>query len=161
MREARRSIRAAESISYGSCRILKITTAARLHSARTDSFFAEGSDNELYVVDIGGGLYRIINPGPSGANPSPIPDRLSDTGCVQVSVPSQPASGLIPYDATADFWSDGADKSRWLAIPNLTDIDVEANGDFTFPPGPVLVKQFHLASQLIETRLSMRHPDGM
>jgi uncharacterized repeat protein (TIGR03806 family) len=122
--------------------------------------FAEGNDNELYIVDIGGGLYRI-NQGPGGANPSPVPDRLSDTGCMQMSDASQPAGGLIPYDVTADFWSDGADKTRWLAIPNSTAIDVEADGDFTFPAGSVLVKQFHLAGQLIETRLLMRHPDGI
>jgi uncharacterized repeat protein (TIGR03806 family) len=122
--------------------------------------FGEGNDNEVYLVDIGGRLFRIVQ-GLGGPGTSPVPDRLSNTGCMQVSDASQPGTGLIPYDVTADFWSDGADKSRWLAIPDLTSIDVEADGDFTFPPGSVLVKQFHLGGQLIETRLLMRHPDGV
>jgi uncharacterized repeat protein (TIGR03806 family) len=122
--------------------------------------FGEGNDNELYLVDIGGRLYRIVQ-GAGGPNPDPVPDRLSNTGCMQSTDPSLPADGLIPYSVTAPFWSDGADKTRWLAIPNGTAIGLGADGDFDFPAGSVLVKQFHLANQLIETRLLMRHPDGV
>ncbi|HUF71779.1 MAG TPA: PQQ-dependent sugar dehydrogenase [Gammaproteobacteria bacterium] len=123
--------------------------------------FGQGNDNELYLVDIGGGgLYKIV-PGPFGSNPSPVPALLSDTGCMAATDASQPGSGLIPYTVTAPFWSDGADKTRWLAIPNGTDIELEADGDFTFPPGSILVKQFHLGGDLIETRVLMHHPDGV
>jgi uncharacterized repeat protein (TIGR03806 family) len=90
-----------------------------------------------------------------------VPDRLSETGCVQVADASAPAAGLTPYSVTAPFWSDGAGKDRWLAIPNGTVVGVEADGDFTFPPGSVLVKQFRLGGELIETRLLMHHPDGV
>jgi uncharacterized repeat protein (TIGR03806 family) len=122
--------------------------------------FGQGNDNELYVVDIGGGLYRIVA-GAGGTGPLPVADLLSDTGCMASGDASLPGSGLIPYTVTAPFWSDGAGKTRWLAIPNGTDIDVEADGDFEFPPGSVLVKQFHLGGDLVETRLLMRHPDGV
>jgi len=122
--------------------------------------FGQRNDNELYLVDIGGGgLYKIV-PGPGASNPSPVPALLSDTGCMADTDASQPGSGLIPYSVTAPFWSDDADKTRWLAIPNGTDIELEADGHFAFPPGSVLVKQFHLGGELIETRLLMRHPDG-
>jgi len=123
--------------------------------------FGEGNDNELYLVNLGGGgLYRIV-PGAGAPNPPSVPDLLSDTGCMQATDASQPGEGLIPYTVTAPFWSDGADKTRWLAVPNGTEINVEVDGDFTFPVGSVLVKQFHLAGQLIETRLLMRHPNGV
>jgi uncharacterized repeat protein (TIGR03806 family) len=85
---------------------------------------------------------------------------LSDTGCVVAANPSAPASGLVPYDVAAPFWSDGATKERWLAIPNGTSISVGGDGDFTFPNGTVLMKHFRLNGALIETRLFMRHPDG-
>jgi uncharacterized repeat protein (TIGR03806 family) len=74
---------------------------------------------------------------------------------------SLPAAGLIRYTVTAPFWSDGADKTRWLALPDATTITTTTDGDFSFPAGSVLVKQFHLGTELIETRLLMRHPDGV
>lgn len=122
--------------------------------------FGQGNDGELYVVDLGGGaLYKIV-PAGSGTPATPVPTQLSATGCVSPQNPSQPASGLIPYEPAAPFWSDGATKERWLAIPNGTSIGVGADGDFSFPNGTVLMKHFRLGGALVETRLFMRHPDG-
>jgi uncharacterized repeat protein (TIGR03806 family) len=122
--------------------------------------FGQGNDRELYVVDhAGGGLHEIVDGG--GAAPgSPVPTLLSATGCVLAANPSQPSAGLVPYDVAAPFWSDGATKERWLAIPNGTSIAVAGDGDFTFPNGTVLMKHFRLGGNLVETRLFMRHPDG-
>jgi uncharacterized repeat protein (TIGR03806 family) len=61
----------------------------------------------------------------------------------------------------APFWSDGATKERWLALPNGTTIAVNGAGDWTLPIGSVIMKNFRLNGQLIETRLLMRHPDGI
>jgi uncharacterized repeat protein (TIGR03806 family) len=97
-------------------------------------------------------------PGTGGGNQ--IPTQLSATGCVSASAPTQPASGMIPYAPTAPFFSDGAAKTRWLALPNGQHIVVENDGDFTFPPGSVLMKNFRLGQTLVETRLFMRHNDG-
>ncbi len=126
------------------------------------SSFGEGNDGELYIVDYGGRIMQVTDGGGGGGgSPSPVPDLLSDTGCVSSADPSQPAAGLIPYTVQAPFWSDGAVKERWLAIPDGTTITVDPNtGDLQFPNGTVLMKHFRLASQLIETRLFMRHPDG-
>jgi uncharacterized repeat protein (TIGR03806 family) len=80
---------------------------------------------------------------------------------VNASNATLPASGLIPYAPNAGFWSDGAVKERWIGLPNGQNITVGADGDWDFPNGTVLVKNFRLGSQLIETRLFMRHPDGV
>jgi uncharacterized repeat protein (TIGR03806 family) len=72
----------------------------------------------------------------------------------------QPASGVIPYAPSAPFFSDDAVKTRWLALPDGQRIVVENDGDFTFPDGSVLMKNFRLGATLIETRLFMRHNDG-
>ncbi len=156
---------------YGSGRIWRLvdsgsggyTSQELLDTNLAIASFGQGNDGELYVVDInGGGLYKIVDGGGSGGGGSgpPVPTLLSDTGCVVAQSPSQPASGLIPYAPAAPFWSDGAVKERWMAIPNGTSISVGADGDFAFPNGTVLMKHFRLNGALIETRLFMRHPDG-
>jgi uncharacterized repeat protein (TIGR03806 family) len=123
------------------------------------SSFGQGNDGELYVVDYGGTLQRINFASSVGANTAPR--RLSDTGCVNPTDPRQPASGLIPYSINAPFWSDGADKERWIALPDGQSISVGTDGDWSFPPGTVLMKNFRIGAQLVETRLFMRHPDGV
>ena len=90
-----------------------------------------------------------------------VATQLSATGCVNPSNATQPASGLIPYTPNAPFWSDGAAKERWIGLPNGQNITVGAEGDWDFPNGTVLMKNFRLDNRLIETRLFMRHPDGV
>ena len=119
--------------------------------------FAEDPNGELYITDYmaGGSIrscrQRTIN--------DTIPANLLDTGCVSMADPKQPAIGLIPYAPNAPFWSDGADKQRWMALPDTGKITIGADGDWSFPNGTVLVKHFKLGSQLIETRLFVRHMD--
>ncbi len=153
---------------YGSGRIWRLdsngsggyTAVQLVDTSLAIASFGQGNDGELYVVDIGGGgLYKLVDGG-GAASGSPVPAQLSATGCVSAADASKPAAGLIPYDVAAPFWSDGATKERWLAIPNGTSISVGADGDFTFPSGSVLMKHFRLNGNLIETRLFMRHPDG-
>jgi uncharacterized repeat protein (TIGR03806 family) len=123
--------------------------------------FAQDNDRELYAIDINNSrLYKIVDGGAAPPPGPPVVTMLSDTGCVVAATPSQPASGLVPYDVAAPFWSDAATKERWLAIPNGTSISVGGDGDFTFPNGTVLMKHFRLNGNLVETRLFMRHPDG-
>jgi uncharacterized repeat protein (TIGR03806 family) len=123
------------------------------------SSFGEGTDRELYVMAYQGSLHKIVAAGVPPSGP-PVPTQLSATGCVNPQNPSQPASGLIPYEPAAPFWSDNATKERWLAIPNGTSIGRDADGDFSFPNGTVLMQHFRLNNALVETRLFMRHPDG-
>jgi uncharacterized repeat protein (TIGR03806 family) len=115
------------------------------------SSFAEDSGGELYYVNQSGTLHKLT--------PGTMKQDLSQTGCVDSKNPKEPAAGLIPYDIAAPFWSDGAVKTRWMALPEGGTIKVEANGDWTFPPGTVLMKNFELNGALIETRLLMRHTD--
>lgn len=119
--------------------------------------FGEGNDGELYVVAYGS-LHRIIFQAPTGGGT--VPTSLSATGCVSTTDPKQPASGLIPYDINAPFWSDGASKHRWIGLPDGQNITVQSGGDWDFPNGTVLMKSFTLGTRLVETRLFMRHADG-
>jgi uncharacterized repeat protein (TIGR03806 family) len=121
--------------------------------------FAQLANGEVYALDINTGrIHQLV---PSGMQPvDTFPQLLSQTGCFQQSDPKVPVAALMPYELNAPFWSDGAQKRRWFAIPDGTTISVGASGDFDFPNGSVLVKDFRLGGKLIETRLLMRHPDG-
>jgi uncharacterized repeat protein (TIGR03806 family) len=68
--------------------------------------------------------------------------------------------GTIPYQLNQPFYSDGAAKERAVALPDGTTAHIEADGDITLPVGTVFVKQFRIDSELIETRLLVRHDDG-
>jgi uncharacterized repeat protein (TIGR03806 family) len=120
--------------------------------------FGQGSDGEIFVVHYGGTLHRLV--AGSGTGGGTIPTQLSATGCVSASNATQPASGLIPYAPNAPFWSDDAAKTRYIALPNGQNITVGSDGDWDFPNGSVLVKNFAIGSRLVETRLLMRHTNG-
>ena len=135
-----------------------VTATDGYDSGLNVSSFAEDHDGELYVVNMRGDLHRITG---SGGASGGVATQLSATGCVDPANPTLPASGLIPYAPSAPFWSDGATKERWIGLPDGQNITVAAEGDWDFPNGTVLVKNFRLDNRLIETRLFMRHPDGV
>jgi len=125
------------------------------------SAFGRGNDGELFALDYTRGhIYRLIFT--AGGGTGNVPSQLSATGCISTEAPgAQPLSSLIPYAINAPFWSDGADKERAIGLPNGLNIAVPSGGDWEPPNGTVLVKHFRVASRLVETRLFMRHPDGV
>jgi uncharacterized repeat protein (TIGR03806 family) len=126
------------------------------------SAFGEGNDGELYLLDYFSGHIRRIVFGSSGGGTDNVPQQLSATGCINTAAPgAPPLLSLIPYRPNAPFWSDTADKERWIGLPNGQNISVADSADWNFPNGTVLVKHFRLGGQLVETRLFMRHPDGV
>ena len=129
-----------------------------LESGLKISSFAEDNDGELYITNIYRDLQRIVGSTGGGGG---VATQLSATGCVNTSNTTLPASGLIPYAPNAPFWSDGAAKERWIGLPDGQNVTVGADGDWDFPNGTVLMKNFRLDNRLIETRLFMRHPDGV
>jgi uncharacterized repeat protein (TIGR03806 family) len=96
-----------------------------------------------------------------------IPLLLSETGAFSNTRQMIPSEGLIPYDLIVAFWSDGADKSRWVAVPSGK-IAFAATGEWSFPAGTVFVKTFELPTDAanpgikrrLETRLLVRDSAG-
>jgi len=103
------------------------------------------------------------------------PMLLSETHCVDMTDPTKPAAGLIPYDVNSPLWSDGAVKERFVSIPpggkiHVKDCAMEPDtcapadmggsgadeGHWELPVGTVLVKNFSIGGKRIETRLLMR-----
>lgn len=124
--------------------------------------FGQGHDGEVYFTDWNGGRLYRIDPASSGEAPTEgvVPTALSETGCVDPANPAAPAEGMISYEVNSPLWSDGADKSRWFAIPDGTQIEVNSDGTWTFPVGSVIVKQFRDGDTPMETRLLVLHDDG-
>lgn len=98
-----------------------------------------------------------LAPPATGAPPAMV---LSMTGCVDPVDATRPAAALIPYGVNVPLWSDGAEKQRFLALPDGARIHIAADGDFDLPPGSVLVKTFLIGARRIETRLLLRYLDG-
>lgn len=57
------------------------------------------------------------------------------------------------YAPAVPFWSDGAEKERWIWIPPNTKIDTADMDEWAFPTGTKIWKEFKLAGKRIETRL--------
>ncbi len=96
-----------------------------------------------------------------------MPALLSQTGAFADVRQLQPAAGLLPYDLVLAFWSDGAEKSRFVAIPEGK-VTFSTDGEWVFPPGTVFVKTFELPvdaaqpqrTRRLETRLLVVDRDG-
>ena len=96
-----------------------------------------------------------------------IPLLLSQTGVFSDTAKRIASPGLIPYDLNVAFWSDGADKSRWVAVP-AGQIIFSPSGEWRFPAGTVFVKNFDLAvdganadaKRRLETRLLVCDSSG-
>jgi uncharacterized repeat protein (TIGR03806 family) len=71
------------------------------------------------------------------------PALLSQTGAFSDLRALSPTPGLLPFDLNVPFWSDGASKSRYAAIPQGK-VEFSAEGEWKFPPGTVFVKTFEL-----------------
>ena len=89
-----------------------------------------------------------------------LPRLLSETGCFQPQDPARPLPALVPYEVNAPLWSDGADKDRWLALPDGARIEITPDGDFELPPGAVTIKLFSIGGRRVETRFFVRGEDG-
>ncbi len=98
----------------------------------------------------------------------PLPPLLSQTGVLEDTPNLVPNAGLVPYDLIVPFWSDGAEKTRWVSVPAGQKIKFAATGEWVFPQGTVFVKTFELATneldphslRRLETRLLVRDDHG-
>ncbi|WP_170136386.1 PQQ-dependent sugar dehydrogenase [Nannocystis exedens] len=120
--------------------------------------FAEDQDGELYALAYAGGIYRLRAATP--ATGPVLPDMLSETGCLDVADPRRPPPGAVAYELNVPFWSDGADKTRWMFLPPGRPAEVAEDGDLLLPAGSVVVKTFELGGAPVETRLLVHHGDG-
>jgi len=85
-----------------------------------------------------------------------LPPLLSQTGAFKDTRNLVPSPALIPYDIIVPFWSDGAQKSRWISVPNEQKIKFAPMGEWAFPKGTVFVKTFELPTDETHPKVKRR-----
>ena len=136
--------------------------------------WGQDRDGEVYIGNVEGTspLHTLTR---VGEPPPDAPATLSATGAFANIGDAEPASYWVPYGLNQPFWSDGARKTRFIALPNdgLRDTAAEqvvfsATGDWQFPEGTVLMKHFELPTDetnpaqttRLETRFIVHGEDG-
>lgn len=108
-----------------------------------------------------GGPFKLV---PNAAkHDDTFPKRLSASGLFESVRDHTMKPGVIPYAVNAPFWSDGAHKARFLAVPEGT-VGYHRTRSFDFPDRTVLVKSFALelkegdptSRKWVETRFMTR-----
>lgn len=132
------------------------------------SSFGLDHNHELFMCQLsslGGYIYKLQRGGPAAPE---MPRLLSETGVFTNLASLTPVPGLLSYDVNSPLWSDGANKLRWMGIPDGTKIGFATNGEWTFPAGSTWVKHFALPVsdsdplllRRLETRILVRDTNG-
>ena len=127
----------------------------------------QGRDGSFYAVGYDSGEIFELARRPAPEKMPPFPRKLSETGLFASLQDHRPAPGVIPYSVNVPFWSDGAAKERFLALPGESKIKFNEEGTWEFEAGAVMVKSFTLEAhngnpdtrQYIETRLLVNEDD--
>jgi len=85
---------------------------------------------------------------------------LDCTGLYSSFASKTVAAEAKPYTPGVEFWSDGAEKSRWFYLPPGAKIDIEDFDEWKFPNGTKLWKEFKIGGKRIETRLFVKANDA-
>lgn len=93
-----------------------------------------------------------------------FPAKLSDFGFFIQPSKRVPNLGVHPYALNTPLWSDGAEKLRFIYLPQGTQITADGEGLLQFPVGAAILKTFALGEgagrRLIETRVLLHRADG-
>ncbi|HUQ90123.1 MAG TPA: PQQ-dependent sugar dehydrogenase [Bryobacteraceae bacterium] len=129
--------------------------------------FGVGRDGSFYAVDYDRGQIFQLERQPPALPLPPFPRKLSETGIFASVARHEVAAGVIPYSINAPFWSDGAVKERFLAMPEGRQIKFNETKPWEFDDGAVTVKSFSLemeegnpaSRKRIETRIVVKQDD--
>ncbi|MFM7349066.1 MAG: SO2930 family diheme c-type cytochrome [Erythrobacter sp.] len=120
---------------------------------------------------LGAGIAQADVVGPPRVNDAAIhsegfPAKLSDFAFFTQAHAQMPNRGVHPYALNTPLWSDGAEKLRFIYLPEGTQLAADGEGLLKFPVGSAIVKTFAFGSgapeerRLIETRVLLHRADG-
>lgn len=93
-----------------------------------------------------------------------MPRTLAEFGFFVDAKAQHPAWGVHPYALNTPLWSDGAEKLRFIYLPDGTQLSANGEGLLQFPVGAAIIKTFAFGEgddrRLIETRVLLHRADG-
>ncbi|MEQ5787125.1 hypothetical protein J3454_04395 [Erythrobacter sp. NFXS35] len=93
-----------------------------------------------------------------------FPKTLGEFGFFADGARQVPAARVTPYALNTPLWSDGADKLRFIYVPEGTQLAADGDGLLQFPVGAAIIKTFAYGEgadrRLIETRVLLHRADG-
>lgn len=93
-----------------------------------------------------------------------FPRTLAEYGFFQDLEAREPSDRVVPYKLNSALWSDGADKLRYIYVPEGETMTADGEGLLKFPVGSVIIKTFAFGEgaeqRFIETRLLLHRADG-
>jgi cytochrome c553 len=95
-----------------------------------------------------------------GAPTAGIPERLSETGLYSDIASARVDSRNLAFEPQYPLWTDGAEKSRWIRLPEGSTIDVRNVDAWRFPVGTRLWKEFAFEGRRVETRMLWHVSEG-
>ena len=136
----------------------KVTQHMRIGRGGAVSSFGEDAQGEVYFTAFDGRIYTFMR-GAAEAE-GRFPRKLSETGLFRDTKRMTPNPAMVPYDVNAPLWSDGAGKQRFIMLPGMAKITVDADGSFRYPRGTIFVKSFLAGSHRLETRVMVLRQSG-
>jgi len=129
------------------------------------SSFGEDEQGELWFSAMDGYIYRLRRAAPQTTSSAKFPELLSQTGLFQSTTNHRLVAGAVPYSVNVPLWSDGAEKDRFVALPELHSVEFHESEPWSFPVGTVFVKTFSIelnqgkpeSRRRLETRLLVRN----
>jgi uncharacterized repeat protein (TIGR03806 family) len=70
------------------------------------------------------------------------PEKLSETHAFTDLRKLSPRDDFMPYELNVPFWSDGANKQRWVYVPKGKRVVFSPANEWRFPAGTLFMKQF-------------------
>lgn len=89
-----------------------------------------------------------------------MPRTLAEFGFFLDAAGRTPDPRLVPYALNTALWSDGADKLRYIYVPEGARIEADGDGLLQFPVGTAIIKTFAFGDAYIETRVLLHRADG-
>ncbi len=123
----------------------------------------------LAVLALGGAMAHgtVLEPPPvndTAITGAAFPKALSEFGFFQDGRAQDPAARVHAYALNTPLWSDGAEKLRFIYLPEGTRLTADGEGLLQFPVGAAIIKTFAFGEgaerRLIETRVLLHRAEG-
>ena len=138
-----------ERKTYEASSVVRMGSESSIVAMETDP-----GDGSVLMLDYDDGIIRrVIFEEDDGS----LPPTLTATGAFSDLATLTPSAGVVPYNLNLRFWSDHADKTRFFALKNATDmVTYSEDGLWEAPAGGIWVKHFDMDLDLTNPGTNVR-----